>query len=561
MKRVPGSLLVLAATVLVVAPSCSETPSNPPPAASSQVKAAEPLFDGLGSHTRKVTTSSPEAQAYFDQGLDFLFGFNHDEAIRSFTQATELDPGCAMAWWGIAYANGPHINNPVVDEAHAKAAWSALQKAREAAPSASPVEQDLIEALSHRYADPQPDDRKPLDTAFADAMRAVHESYPDDADVHAIWAESMMDLRPWDLWAEDGSPQPGTELVVSTLEDLLAAHPDHPLGNHLYIHAVEASPTPGRAKEAADRLRDMQPGLGHMVHMPSHIDVRLGTWAQAATANRKAIEADRAYRAKSPVQGFYRLYMAHDHHMLSYAAMMQGRSEEAIAAIREMVDGIPIEWAKKNAWIADGFLAMPYEVLMRFGKWEEILAEPEPPVEFPLARALRLSARGVSYAAMGKIDEARAEQKEFLEAAAAVPEDAVFGNNASRDIISVAGALLDGEILYRDGDVEKGLARMRDAVAAEDRLRYDEPPDWIQPVRHALGAALLQAGQAAEAEQVYREDLVRHPHNGWSLLGLHQSLRLQKKADEAAQAQAAFDAAWADADIELHASCFCQPGV
>jgi len=561
MKRVPGSLPVLAAVALAVAPSCSEAPSNPPPAASSEVTSVEPLFDGLGSHTRKVTTASQEAQTYFDQGLSFLFGFNHDEAIRSFTRATELDPGCAMAWWGIAYANGPHINNPAVDEPHAKAAWAALQKARGSAEGASPVEQDLIEALSRRYAEPQPDDRTPLDAAFADAMAKVHEAWPDDADVQAIYAESMMDLRPWDLWAEDGSPQPGTELIVTTLEDLLAAHPQHPLGNHLYIHAVESSPRPERAKDAADRLRDMEPGLGHMVHMPSHIDVRLGTWAQAAVANRKAIAADRAYRAKSPAQGFYRLYMAHDHHMLSYAAMMQGRSEEAIGAIREMVDGIPIEWAKQNAWIADGFLAMPYEVLMRFGKWEEILAEPEPAAEFPLARALRLSARGVSYAAMGKTDEARAEQKAFQEAAAAVPEDAVFGNNAARDIVAVAEALLDGEILYREGDVDKGLARMRDAVVAEDALRYDEPPDWIQPVRHALGAALLQSGRAEEAEAVYREDLVRHPHNGWSLLGLHQSLRLQKKTDEAAQAKEAFDTAWANADIELHASCFCQPGV
>jgi len=561
MSRFPGITLALIVTLPAAGLSCSERQSSPPPADTAEAKPAEPIHEGLGPHKRKVTTSSEEAQLYFDQGLTFLFGFNHDEAIRSFAQAARIDPGCAMAWWGIAYANGPHINNPVVDEAHAKAAWSALQRAREAAGSAAPVEQDLIEALGRRYADPQPADRAPLDVAFAGAMRAVHEKYPEDGDVQAIWAESMMDLRPWDLWAEDGSPQPGTEEIVAALEALLEAHPNHPLGIHLYIHAVEASPQPERAREAADRLRDLVPGLGHMVHMPSHIDVRLGTWHQAEIANKKAIEADRIYRERSPNQGFYRLYMAHNHHMLAYASMMQGRSEEAIGAIRELVEGIPRDWAKENAWIADGFIAMPYEVLMRFGRWDEILAEPELEPEFPLARALRLSARGVAYAALGKVDEARAEQKAYNEAAAAVPEEAVFGNNTAAAILEVAGALLDGEILYRAGEVEPGLARLREAVEAEDRLRYDEPPDWIQPVRHALGATLLQAGRAEEAERVYREDLEKHPNNGWALLGLSQSLRLQKKAADAAEVAGKFEEAWSRADIELHTSCFCQPGV
>ena len=522
--------------------------------------AAVPLFEGLGGLSRKVNTASPEAQRYFDQGLAFLYAFNHDEAIRSFRRAGELDPKCGMAFWGIAVANGPHINNPVVPENRAKAAWEALTQAKALAAAASPVERALIEALASRYAWPQPEDRKPLEQAYADAMRAVWKAFPKDADVGALFAESLADLRPWDLWTPDGKPQPGTEELVATLESVLALDPRHPLANHLLVHAVEASPHPEKADRAAEALRDLQPGLGHMVHMPSHIDVRRGRWQKAIDANAKAIEADRRYRARSPNQGFYRLYMAHNHHMLTYGAMMTGQSELALQTIREMVADIPLDFVKENPW-ADGFLAMPLEVLMRFGRWDEILGEPELPEFAPISRSLRHYARAVAYASKGNVAAAQTEQAAFLEARTRVPKDATFGNNSGSDILDVAEHLMRGEILYRSGKVDEGIAALREAVVREDKLRYDEPPDWIQPVRHALGAALLQAGRFAEAETVFREDLAKLPDNGWGLYGLHRAQQMQKKAAESAATEKQFDAVWRRADLKIKSPCLCLPGV
>lgn len=518
-----------------------------------------PLFDGLGSHGRKVTTSSPEAQRYFNQGLCFLYAFNHDEAIRSFRKATELDPKCAMAWWGISVANGPHINNPVVIPERASSAWDALSKARQAAATAGGIERALIDALGKRYADPQPDDRKPLDEAYAAAMRQVWQAHPDDADVGALFAESLMDLRPWDLWTADGQPQPGTDEVVEVLETVLAKAADHPLALHLYIHAVEASPHPEKSDAAAERLRSLQPGLGHLVHMPSHIDVRQGRWAKAIEANSRAIEADRKYREKSPQQGFYHVYMAHNHHMLAYAAIMRGQSKLAIEAINAMAQGIPPDWVKENAAVADGFTAMPLEILVRFGRWDQVLAAPEPPPYLPIARAMRHCARGIAYAARGETDRAKAAQQAFLLARAVVPEEAVFGNNKAEDLLAVAEHLLAGEILYRQGMVEDGIRELREAVNKEDQLRYAEPPDWIHPVRHALGAVLLQENRAAEAERIYREDLTRLPENGWSLFGLARSLHLQAKQQEATEVDARFQRAWSEADVTITSSCYCQP--
>jgi tetratricopeptide (TPR) repeat protein len=519
-----------------------------------------PLFEGLGTHARRVTTSSPEAQRYFDQGLAFMYAFNHDEAIRSFRRAGELDPKCAMAFWGVAIANGPHINNPVVPEDRAKAAFEALGEAKARAAGASPVEKALIEALASRYALPQPADRKPLDQAYADAMRAVWKAYPKDADVGALFAEALADLRPWDLWTPDGTPQPGTEELLATLESVVTLDPRHPLGNHLLIHAVEASPHPERADRAADALRDLQPGLGHLVHMPSHIDVRRGRWHQAIEANAKAMEADRRYTARSPEQGFYRLYLAHNHHMLTYAAMMTGQSALALKTIREMVADIPLEFFKANPF-ADGFMAMPLEVLMRFGRWDEILAEPAFPDFVPISRALQHYARAVAYAAKDDVPRALEEQAAFLEARTRVPKEAFFGNNSGSDVLDVAESFMRGEILFRSGKVDEGLAALREAAAREDKLRYDEPPDWIQPVRHALGAALLQAGRFAEAETVFRQDLAKLPDNGWALYGLQRAVALQKRHDEAAAAEKQFDAAWEKADLKIKSPCLCLPGV
>jgi tetratricopeptide (TPR) repeat protein len=548
--------LILLLSMVTIATGCTKRSNTPGGVSVSK----EPLFEGLGSHTRTVTTTNAEAQRYFDQGLNLIYGFNHDEAIRSFRQAAELDSNLAMAWWGIALANGPHINNPMVDSAHAQAAWDALGRAQQHAAGASDVERAMIEALGHRYANPQPEDRKPLDLAYANAMRTVWKAHSDDADVGALFAESMMDLRPWDLWTADGKPQPETPEILGTLEAVMAKAPNHPLANHLYIHAVEASPHPEKGDAAAERLRGLQPGLGHMTHMPSHIDVRRGRWGQAITTNRAAIESDDRYRSIVPEQHFYRVYMAHNHHMLTFAAMMTGRSKVALDAIREMVAGIPAEFVKENALFIDGFMAMPIEVMTRFGRWDEILAEPEPPDHLPMARSLRHAARSVAYATKGQLADARAEQKLFIVASAKVPKEAIHGNNTATDLLAIARAQLEGELLVREGKMQRGLASLREAVKLEDKLRYDEPPDWITPVRHALGAALIEAELAAEAEKVYRQDLVRYPGNGWSLFGLKRSLQLMGKRAEAQQAEAQFREAWKDADVQIGSSCFCQPG-
>jgi tetratricopeptide (TPR) repeat protein len=528
--------------------------------ADSPAKPAEPRFQGLGKHTRRITTSSPEAQQYFDQGLAFLYAFNHDEAIRSFEAAAAADPNCAMAFWGIAIANGPHINNPAVDEDHAKTAWKALRQARALSSKASGVEQALIEALGKRYADPQPEDRKPLDTGYAEAMRKVRQAHPDDADVGALTAEAIMDLRPWDQWTPEGKSQPGTDDVLQILDAVLAKSPQHPLALHLLIHAVEASPHPEKAAAAADRLRDLEPGLGHLVHMPSHIDVRRGRWQEAVIANEKAIAADKAYRTIVPNQGFYRLYMAHNHHMLAFAAMMQGESLKTTHAIQELLASVPAEFIEQNAAMVDGFFAMPYELHMRFGRWDEMLAEPKPRKAFPITTALWCYARGVAFAAKNQVASAKSEQEAFVVAKKAVPKEAVFGKNNAADLLGIADMVLRGEILYREGRTDDALIALREAVRREDHLHYMEPPDWIQPVRHALGAALMESKHYAEAESVYRDDLKHYPENGWSLYGLSRSLRMQGKKDAALAASTHFDKVWQHADIKLSSSCFCLQG-
>ena len=518
------------------------------------------LFNGLGPHRRKVTTKNAQAQRYFDQGLNFLFAFNHDEAIRSFQQAAVYDPSCAMAYWGIATANGPHINFPLVPPDRAKVAWEALTHAKALTANATEVEKALIDTLSQRFASPQPEDRSPLDKAYAAAMRTVRQRYPSDADVGALFAEALMDLRPWDLWKKDGKPQPETPEILATLEAVLAKNPAHPLALHLYIHAVEAGPHPEKGAKAADRLRPLQPGLGHMTHMPSHIDVRLGKWQQAIEANQRAIESDRKYVAASgKEQGFYRIYMAHNRHMLAFAAMMQGESRRATASIKAMLEEMPAKWKEENAVFADGFHAMPFEFLVRFGKWDQVLVQPEPPPYFPITRALRHSSRGVALAALGRTKEARESQRVFREAVSKTPKDAFFGNNTAADLFALADTMLEGEILLREGKRPEGLVMLRKAVEKEDQLRYDEPPDWVQPVRHALGAALMASGKPVEAEQVYRADLRILPENGWSLFGLAQSLKAQGKTVEAAQVSARYKQVWRRADVVLTSSCFCQP--
>tara|TARA_R110002096_G_scaffold24760_25_gene78049 strand:- start:1043 stop:2692 length:1650 start_codon:yes stop_codon:yes gene_type:complete len=521
-----------------------------------------PLFEGLGPHGRDVTTNSESAQRYFDQGLAFLYAFNHDEAIRSFQEAARLDPECAMAHWAISLASGPHINNPMVPAARADLAWKELTLAQQHASRCTVVEQALIEALGHRYADPHPEDRTPLDAAYAEAMREVWDNHREDADVGALFAESLMDLRPWDLWTLDKEPQPGTDEIIAILNAVLELDPNHPLANHLLIHAVEAGPNPELADAAADRLRDLQPGMGHNTHMPSHIDVLRGRWHKAIEANEKAVRADLTYRettGKRP--DFYRLYMAHSRHMLAYAAMMTGQSELALTHIRAMVAEIPTPWLQENALFADAFVAMPYEVLVRFGRWDDVLAMPEPPDYLPFTRALHHASCGIAHAAKGKPKLARAEQVNFVAARERVPEEWIIGNNFCSEVLELTSHMLEGEILYREGKVDPALAELRKAVELEDDLKYDEPPGWILPVRHLLGATLMQERRFAEAEDVYRKDLERRPENGWSLFGLSRSLSLQDREEEAEPIWERFEKIWAKADLKINSSCLCQAGL
>jgi len=521
--------------------------------------ASAPLFHDIGHHRRAVTTSSGMAQRYFDQGLTWTYAFNHDEAIRSFRQATELDPECAMAWWGIALCNGPHINNPVVPPERAEAAWAALQNAVAAADNAGPTERALIGALQKRYANPQPEDRAPLDQAYADAMAVVWQSHRSDPDVGTLYAEALMDLRPWDLWTREGQPQPGTEHVLGVLEDVLRLDPYNPGANHLYIHAVEASPQPERANAAADRLRDMVPVSGHLLHMPSHIDVLTGRWDKAVIQNEKAIRADAAYRGVSPKQGFYHIYMLHNRHMLAFAAMMEGRSRVAIRAAGDVVSSVPEDYGREAAAFVDAYMCAKYDALKRFGRWDALLHEPAPPTYWPITTAHWHFNRGLAYAAMGEVDAALRERDAFESAAARIPEEAVAVINPAHDILRIARNMFDAEIEFRRGNMDESVVALRRAIEIEDALLYMEPPEWAQPVRHTLGAVLLSAGRYAEAEQVYREDLADWPGNGWSLYGLSRALHLQEKGAEALEVDARFREAWSRADIQIGSSCLCVP--
>ncbi len=519
-----------------------------------------PLIEGLGAHTRKVTTDSAEAQRYFDQGLNFLFGFNHGAAIRSFEEAARLDPECAMAHWGVALASGPHINFSMVPPPAAERAWRELGRAQ-AAKHVSPVEQALIGALARRYANPQPDDRAPLDLAYANAMREVWRKFPDDTDVGVLFVEAMMDLRPWDQWTPEGQPQPGTDEILATLDRVLALDVNHPFANHLYIHAVEASPHPERAIAAADRLLGLQPGLAHNVHMPSHIYIRVGRWHDAIASNVKAVAADQAYRkVAGPARGFLPVYVAHNQHMLAYAAMMTGQGQLALRHMRDLVAGLSDEFMAEYGAMSEAWLSMPLECMVRFGRWDDVLAEPEIDAKYPFSHAFRYAARSIAYAAKGDPVRARAEQALFAEAAKKVPANEIAaGNNLCSAVLAIVTPMVEGEILVREGKVDAAVAQLRAAVAAEDALRYDEPPSWIIPVRHSLGATLMAHGRFADAEKVYREDLTRLPGNGWSLYGLSEALAQQQKVAEAAEAKRQFKDAWHVADITISSSCLCQP--
>jgi tetratricopeptide (TPR) repeat protein len=516
-----------------------------------------PLYDNLGDYHREISTRSTEAQRYFDQGLRLVYGFNHDEAQRAFEAAERADPSCAICFWGAALTLGPNINLPAIPD-RAAAAYAAEQTARRLAPRARPVERALIAALAKRYANPPPTDpeaQKRLDRGYAAAMKEVSRRFPKDLDVATLSAEAQMDLRPWDLWSADGKPRPGTLEIVRTLEAVLAKNPNHPGANHYYVHAVEASPQPGRALDAAARLGTMMPGAGHIVHMPSHIYIRTGRYEEAAEANRRAIQSDASYVAAGGASHIYSMYVAHNHQFLWAAAQTLARSAEAIQAARDAVRSVPIEMLQAMPGF-DIALTYPVMSLVRFGKWDDVLKEPALPDEFPFANAIRHYARAVALARLGRADEAQTERAAFTRVAESVPADATESLNRAHDLLAVASASLEGRLAAAAGDLEVAVQKLEAGAAAEDHLRYAEPPDWYYPVRQTLGAVLLAAGRAADAERVYREDLARNPENGWSLLGLAESLKAQSRADAEADVRARLEKAWRHADVRPAASDF-----
>lgn len=531
-------------------------------ARGSDGKSAVPILPrkSLGGVSFPVTTTSKRAQQYFDQAIVQTYGFDHLEAIRFYEAALEEDPACAMAHWGIAFALGPNINIPFMDESQSKMAWEAVEKAAGLAGGATPKERALITALQARYAWPAPEDRRPLDVAFADAMRKVYGEYAGDPHVAAITAEAIMDLRPWDLWSSAGEPRPETPEIVAILEKLRAAHPKHPLGAHLYIHALEASPHPEQALEAANTLRGLVEASGHLIHMPSHIDIRLGRYKEAIAANQHGVRIDRERVRRSGPGVPYAVYRAHNFHFIAYAAMFDGQRAVALQAARDIRDEVPLDIVMQIPDFLDAFWAMPYHVQVRFGLWEEILEEPAPPRELELTTAFWRYARGIANAATGRVEAALAERDSFEAVFARVPASRYVGNNSGATVLAIGRHMLEGEIEYRRGNYDGAFAALRAGVAADDSLRYDEPWGWAQPVRHALGALLLEQGRVEEAEAVYRRDLELHPGNGWALHGLSECLRKSGRAEEAKQVDARFQSAWTRADTKIRASCFCRRG-
>ncbi len=531
--------------------------SSPPSTAAAWAAGAH-LFDGLGDFHRPITTTSKQAQTWFDQGMRFLWAFNHDEATRSFAKAAEIDPDCALCWWGVALTVGPNYNLPVMAEPRAKVAWEALQQAVRAAPKASPVERALIDALTHRYKGVEaldPVGEAPLLAAYAAAMEKVAARFGNDPDIRVIAAEAMMTANAWKLWTVDGKPAQGTTKIVALLESALTLRPRHPGANHYYIHAIEASPNPGKGVPAARALDNLMPAAGHLVHMPAHIWQRVGEYDKAADANRRAIVSDEQYYKLVKPIDYYAMYTAHNIQFLAFATAMQGRKAETIAALRDPRTVMPDEM----------MLAMPgvdwsqveyYAALLRFGLWDEMLAVPVPNPKLQGQTGGFLYARGVALVAKGRTAEAAPLLAELRRISETIDADAGAGNNAAKDVLALAEVVLRARIAAASGQDAAAIELLRAAVIKEDNLIYNEPADWFVPVREELGAALLKAGQAKEAEAVYRDDLRRHPGNGWSLFGLTQALKAQGRTADAARSQTAFDQAWARADVTLTSSTF-----
>jgi len=542
-------------------------------------------FD-LGPYSRKVTTSSPDAQLWFDRGLNWQFGFNHGEAIKCFRKALEHDPECAMAHWGVSYASGPnynlpwHLYDPHGRQMALEASYDAMQGALLHAEKASPLEQAIIHALPARYPQREAiEDMAPWDKAYTNEMRKVFEEYPDDLEVRAVFAESIMNETPWKMW-DLGSGKPaegaGTEEAIAVLEhafDNIPASWDHPGLLHLYVHLMEMSPFPQRALRAGDRLREIMPDSGHLIHMPTHIDVLCGYYRDVLVYNQKALEPDRRFLAYSDDPGIYLIYVIHNFHFAIYGAMFLGQYTHAIEAAEELIATVPeaalrIE-SPPMADFLEAYLTMKQHVLVRFGKWREIIDQdlPDDQELYCSNVAMMHYAKAIAHSALGNVEEAESEKAQFLAAKARVPKGRRVHNNTVIDLLGVAEEMLNGELEYRKANYEAAFAHLRKSVALDDALPYDEPWGWMQPTRHALGALLLEQGHIEEAEAVYRSDLgldgklsraCQHPDNLWSLHGLHECLTRRGEKVEAPLIRQRLDLAVARAEIPIKASCFCR---
>ncbi|MDX1582013.1 MAG: hypothetical protein R3338_00265 [Thermoanaerobaculia bacterium] len=517
-----------------------------------------PIFEELGDHHHPITTTSEQAQRYFDQGLILAFGFNHGEAHRSFMQATKLDPECAMCWWGAALVLGPNINS-AMDPAKATEAWRLTEKALSLTERVTPREKAYIRALAERYRPEAVEDRSRLDRAWAEAMGGVANRFPEDLDARVLYAEALMDTTPWNYWKENGSPRPVTETILATLESVIREDANHPMANHLYVHAVEAQ-HPEKGLEEAKRLETLVPGAGHLVHMPAHIYIRTGDYHAATRANQRAIEADQRYLEQVDAHGVYRLaYVPHNYHFLWSTATLEGRSELAIETAREMASIVDEERMRERPLATlQHYWITPLYALVRFGRWDEILGRDEPAEDLVYPRGVWHYARGMAFARKGRFGAAESE----LAALRDLLDDprlewvTVWDINKSRHILAIAEAALSGEIEAAKGNFEDAIEKLDRAVELEDDLNYDEPPTWHYPTRHSLGAVLLEAGEAERAEAVYREDLETFPDNGWALFGLLESLRRQGETEAAAKTDQKLREAWRHADVVLTSSRF-----
>ncbi len=556
-----GKTLVAVAAVAVIAGlAYARWSQDPPPPAYAEPPVGATLLEGLGKHHFPVTAGVPEAQRWFDQGLMLAYGFNHDAAERSFLKAAELDPGCAMCWWGAAFVVGPHVN-AAMDPGKNAAAWARLQRAIELAPGASERERAFIEALAARYAENPPADRRPLDEAFAAATGRLVAARPDDLEAAVLHAEAMMDLQPWDYYDEQLQPKGRTAEIVALLESVIERNPEHAGALHLYVHAVEASAAPERGVAAADRLRDLIPGSGHLVHMPAHIYARVGRWHDAVIANQRAIEADDAYLALcgGNAQGVYPLgYVPHNHHFLWFAASMVGEGAVARAAAEHTAErvNLPELMREPGFGALQHFWMTPWFDHVRFGRWDVIAGQPNPAPDLPYVTHVWHYAQGMAAVRQRRLEDADGHLAAMrgLLAQPTFESMLVWDRYPLSLAAAVAERTVTAEIALARGDQATALGALQEAVAIEDRIPYDEPPGWHAPVRQTLGAVLLESGKPAEAEAVYREELRRNPENGWSLKGLALSLVAQRRAPEAREIEERLAAAWRNADVEIASS-------